>query len=130
VLYYANGDRFEGQILNGEKHGQGTYTFASGNRYIGGYKNDAKHGKGRFEVLLTSCLIIDLIERKWGCVPMWYVEIIPVNDSAQISEMVLCMEKAYTHMQMEIVMKQFMKMGLVLVLFVFTIPMETDMKGV
>jgi len=35
IFRYANGDRFEGQVLNGQKHGDGIYVFANGNKYIG-----------------------------------------------------------------------------------------------
>ena len=31
---------------NGDKNGQGTYTYANGNKYIGEWKDDKFHGKG------------------------------------------------------------------------------------
>jgi hypothetical protein len=71
VCQYANGDRYEGQFLNGQPHGQGIYTFkeegryqgefalgefngqgvrefANGNRYEGSFKNGEFDGTGTF----------------------------------------------------------------------------------
>ena len=39
-------DRYEGEYLNGDRHGFGTYTYANGNKYSGEYKNDRPNGKG------------------------------------------------------------------------------------
>ncbi|OQA33914.1 MAG: MORN repeat protein [Betaproteobacteria bacterium ADurb.Bin341] len=43
-----SGDRYVGEVLDGKKHGKGTYIWASGNRYEGEWVNDRKHGKGTF----------------------------------------------------------------------------------
>ncbi|MEM8831158.1 MAG: hypothetical protein AAGE96_17635, partial [Cyanobacteria bacterium P01_G01_bin.19] len=47
VCTYGNGDceasrrhRFEGQFVNGQKHGSGVYTFADGARVEGTWEND------------------------------------------------------------------------------------------
>ena len=39
-------DRYEGEYLNGNRHGFGTYIYANGNKYSGEYKNDRPNGKG------------------------------------------------------------------------------------
>ena len=41
-----SGDRYEGEYLNGDRHGFGTYFYANGNKYSGEYKNDSPNGKG------------------------------------------------------------------------------------
>ncbi|XP_041829233.1 radial spoke head 1 homolog [Melanotaenia boesemani] len=43
-----NGDIYEGQCENGERHGQGTYRFSNGARYVGDYFHNLKHGQGTF----------------------------------------------------------------------------------
>lgn len=39
-------DRYEGEYLNGDRHGFGTYIYANGNKYSGEYKNDRPNGRG------------------------------------------------------------------------------------
>jgi hypothetical protein len=39
-------DRYEGEYLNGKRHGFGTYIYANGNKYSGEYKNDSPNGRG------------------------------------------------------------------------------------
>jgi len=39
-------DRYEGEYLNGNRHGFGTYIYANGNKYTGEYNNDRPNGKG------------------------------------------------------------------------------------
>jgi len=48
VKNYANGDKFEGQIKDGKRHGQGTFHSADGDKYIGEYKDDKMHGQGTY----------------------------------------------------------------------------------
>jgi len=47
---YKNGqatkDYYEGEVKNGLRHGQGTYTFADGKKYIGQFKDDEYSGSG------------------------------------------------------------------------------------
>ena len=42
------GDVLEGEFLNGDLHGQGTYTHANGDKYVGEYKDGVKHGQGTY----------------------------------------------------------------------------------
>ena len=39
---YPHGDKYEGELKNGEFHGQGTYTFHDGRKYVGEWKNKEK----------------------------------------------------------------------------------------
>ena len=39
---------YDGEEMDGTKHGQGTYTFASGSVYRGGWSNDLMEGEGTF----------------------------------------------------------------------------------
>lgn len=43
---YASGNRYEGEALNGVRHGQGEYIFANGNRYKGAFENGKFNGYG------------------------------------------------------------------------------------
>jgi hypothetical protein len=45
---YSNGDRYEGEFVNGKFHGKGIYTWPDGRRYEGEYENDKKHGYGSY----------------------------------------------------------------------------------
>lgn len=46
-ITYANGDVYEGSILNGKRHGKGKLISKSGDIYEGDWQNDKKHGKGK-----------------------------------------------------------------------------------
>jgi hypothetical protein len=44
---YNNGDTYSGELWDGTRHGQGTYTWAkSGNVYVGEWEDGKKHGRG------------------------------------------------------------------------------------
>jgi hypothetical protein len=36
---------YEGNFLDGRRHGHGTFYYSSGTKYIGEWKSDQKHGK-------------------------------------------------------------------------------------
>lgn len=46
-MYYANGDKYDGNWKNDLKDGDGTYWGANGNIYEGQWKDDKYNGKGR-----------------------------------------------------------------------------------
>jgi hypothetical protein len=45
---YRNGDRYEGELLDGKKNGKGTYFYKNGDRYVGDWVNDNQTGKGGY----------------------------------------------------------------------------------
>ncbi len=45
---YDNGDKYTGQFLNGEKHGQGIYFYLNGKKYVGKWRNDKRYGQGTY----------------------------------------------------------------------------------
>ena len=45
---YDNGDKYIGQFLSGEKHGQGFYFYLNGNQYVGKWRNDKRYGRGTY----------------------------------------------------------------------------------
>ena len=47
VLVYPNGDRYEGDWVNGAKNGQGVLVYMTGDKYTGDWSNDKKDGKGK-----------------------------------------------------------------------------------
>ena len=46
TMVFTNGDRYDGEFLNGERNGCGTFTFASGRQYMGQFESDQFHGVG------------------------------------------------------------------------------------
>ena len=47
-LWYRNGGRYEGNYLNGKKHGQGKMTWIDGSFYQGAWKEGVQDGEGVF----------------------------------------------------------------------------------
>ncbi|MGV3654389.1 MAG: protein kinase domain-containing protein [Noviherbaspirillum sp.] len=45
-IEWANGDRFEGTLVNGRKEGQGVFVWNNGQRYRGQWSNDQPNGSG------------------------------------------------------------------------------------
>jgi len=48
VIYFKNGDRYEGELKDGKSNGIGTYYFYNGGRYEGLFKNGICDGYGTF----------------------------------------------------------------------------------
>jgi hypothetical protein len=46
IYFYHNGDKYEGMWINNRKHGMGTLYYKDGNLYIGQWKNSEKEGVG------------------------------------------------------------------------------------
>ena len=53
VYLWVNGDKYEGQFIDGKKHGIGNIKYSAGEEYTGEFKNDKPHGSG-------ECLISDV----------------------------------------------------------------------
>ena len=47
-LWPRFGDTYVGQLLFGNMHGHGIYTFSSGEKYVGTFTNDLMNGRGTF----------------------------------------------------------------------------------
>jgi len=41
-----NGEKYYGELKDGQCHGQGTITFKDGSKYVGEWKDDKYHGQG------------------------------------------------------------------------------------
>jgi len=46
IMFWKNGERYEGEWKNDNKDGKGIYYFLDGDRYEGNYKNGLREGKG------------------------------------------------------------------------------------
>src|SRR5688572_7068508 len=46
TLKYNNGDTYVGEVRDGERHGQGTYTSSDGREYVGMWYNNQRQGQG------------------------------------------------------------------------------------
>jgi hypothetical protein len=50
ILRFGNLDWYFGEVSNGVRHGQGTYTSDDGSEYVGQWKNDKYHGQGIYTI--------------------------------------------------------------------------------
>ena len=57
---YLNGEKYVGEFMLGEKHGQGTLSYRNGSTYVGEWRDDKRNGQGTFE--LKSVLMDDIIQ--------------------------------------------------------------------
>lgn len=48
-IAWANGDRYEGSLVKGLRHGKGMFTWANGQRYNGDWINDQPEGQGSLQ---------------------------------------------------------------------------------
>lgn len=46
---YPNGDIYEGELIDGKRHGRGIYKFVSGNVYEGEFVDGKRHGQGIYK---------------------------------------------------------------------------------
>jgi hypothetical protein len=46
IAIYPNGDRYDGEFLDGRRNGRGVYTSANGDRYEGEWRDDRRNGRG------------------------------------------------------------------------------------
>ena len=44
----TNGDKYQGEFMNGRFQGRGTYTYADGGRYTGQWRDNKRSGKGMY----------------------------------------------------------------------------------
>lgn len=52
---WQNGDRYEGMLVAGKKHGQGIFIWGDGKRYEGEWANDAINGRGKLIYTNGDC---------------------------------------------------------------------------
>ena len=48
TINYVNGDRYVGDVINGQLHGVGTLTFANGDKYVGAFADNQRNGEGTY----------------------------------------------------------------------------------
>ena len=46
LVKFDDGNAYEGEWLNGKKHGHGIYTWTEGHRYEGDWRDGKRHGQG------------------------------------------------------------------------------------
>ena len=46
VVEYANGDKYEGVLINNKRNGQGVLTYANGDKFVGEFSDGLRHGPG------------------------------------------------------------------------------------
>ena len=60
IFTCANGDKYEGAWLYDKRHGQGIFTCANGDKYEGEWLYDKRHGQG-----IYTCVNGNTYEGKW-----------------------------------------------------------------
>ncbi len=63
---WPGGDRYVGEFRNQKFHGQGTFTFANGDRYAGEFKDDQFHGKGSFTSAKGDKYVGEFVNQKFN----------------------------------------------------------------
>lgn len=58
--FFADGDNYVGEWLNGKRHGQGILTYANGDKYVGEWNDNKRNGQGTFE--RKSNLMDDIVQ--------------------------------------------------------------------
>jgi hypothetical protein len=48
ILDYSNGERYHGEVFEGQRNGFGTYFYQNGDKYEGYWHKNQKHGRGTF----------------------------------------------------------------------------------
>ena len=48
IKTYHNGDKYEGQFINGKRQGKGKYIYKNGDIYEGDFNQGLKEGKGKY----------------------------------------------------------------------------------
>ena len=48
-MTYSDGNIYEGEWEEDNRHGFGSFTWANGDRYVGHYKQDVEYGEGMFK---------------------------------------------------------------------------------
>lgn len=69
LLIYANGDRYEGDFINGMFHGKGVFIWAKGDRYEGDFFLNKRTGKGIYSWASGERYEGDFVDGKldgWG----------------------------------------------------------------
>ena len=47
VIFYKNGDKYEGELRKYKKHGRGKITYKNGDTFVGSFKDDNRKGQGK-----------------------------------------------------------------------------------
>lgn len=47
-MSFPNGEKYVGEVKDGQPHGRGTFTWPNGEKYVGDWKNGQRDGQGRF----------------------------------------------------------------------------------
>ena len=63
---FQNGDKYVGDIKNGNRNGQGTYTFSNGDKYIGEWKDGNRNGQGTYTFSNGATYIGGFKDNQWN----------------------------------------------------------------
>jgi len=47
-MNFPNGEKYVGEVKDGQPHGRGTFIWPNGEKYVGDWKNGQRNGRGRF----------------------------------------------------------------------------------
>lgn len=71
---YPDGTRYEGEMRDGKKHGQGTFTFVNGDRYTGEFVDDLREGQGTYYYSTGDSYVGPFVKgRRHGAGTYYYV---------------------------------------------------------
>jgi hypothetical protein len=64
-IKYDDGSKYIGDIVNGKRHGQGTYMWPDGRKYVGAFENNRAAGGWLYETTYKKVWIYQDAEGKW-----------------------------------------------------------------
>jgi len=64
-ITYDDGSKYIGAMLNGKRHGQGTYTWPDGRKYVGGFENNRASGGWYYKTSGQKVWVYQDSEGKW-----------------------------------------------------------------
>lgn len=64
-MIYADGDKYDGEWIDGQMHGVGVYFYADGDKYEGNWKYNKRHGHGVVTYAADNGRIAEKYDGEW-----------------------------------------------------------------
>ena len=65
MIRFPDGNKYIGEVYNGNAHGQGIYVYTNGEEYIGSFKDGKRHGRGTYTYANEDKYVGEYKDGKW-----------------------------------------------------------------